>query len=84
MRAVLAIAAVLLVLVAVVAPHHHGGAYGDHACAACVFQGGESAHSETPDVSPSPVVAGAPAALVAQVAPGAPLGAVPGQSPPRA
>lgn len=82
-RVVLAIAAIVLVLTAAVAPHVHEGRLGSHACLACVAAGGEEAASQTPDVAPRPLVSGEvphfqPDAPVF----GLPLGAIPGQSPP--
>jgi len=83
-RTVLAAAMVLLVLGAALAPHSHEGRYGRHGCLACAMAGGDEARSETPRIEPLPALerprerhqARAPAA-------GFPLGAVPGQSPPR-
>lgn len=83
MRVVLAIAAIVLVLTAAVAPHVHEGRLGSHACLACVAAGGEEAAPQTPDVAPRPLPA-ADVVLAAPAAPvtGKPLGAVSGQSPP--
>jgi len=85
MRAALALLGVLAVLATAVAPHHHGGALGSHACAACVTRGGEPARDEAPDVAPpathARLVASPPRQATAS---GAPQGAVPGQSPPLA
>jgi hypothetical protein len=83
-RALLAAAAILLVLLTAVAPHAHEGTLGRHACVACTAAAGEEAGRATIDVAPKPVVA-----AVTQPAPeppvtGAPLGAIPGQSPPAA
>jgi hypothetical protein len=84
-RAVVAIAAAVLVLATGVAPHAHDGRLGSHACLACVTATGEAARPATPDVAPSlhatAELAQPPAS---QVTPGFPQGAVPGQSPPRA
>ena len=83
MRVAVAIALVVFALLGAVAPHEHGGAFGTHACAACVAAGGEEAGPLTLDVAPQVHLAqmvAAPAGLAP--APGAPLGAVPGQSPP--
>lgn len=85
MRSLLALAAVLLVLATGVAPHTHEGALGRHACVACVANGAEEAGCASPDVAPrqlgtEAVAAAAPAPPVT----GAPLGAIPGQSPPAA
>ncbi len=84
-RFVFAIATAVLVLLAAGAPHAHDGRLGTHACAACLAAGAEAASCETPDVAPRRLVV----AALPQVAPeppvtGAPLGAVPGQSPPAA
>ncbi len=83
MRAALALFAALLVLVAAGVPHHHDGVFGRHACVACTSGGAESAEPQTPDVAPAPsftpLAAEAPEGAPAT---GAPLGAVPGQSPP--
>ncbi|HZZ83689.1 MAG TPA: hypothetical protein VFE30_04055 [Anaeromyxobacteraceae bacterium] len=85
MRHVLAIALAVLVAVSAAAPHAHAGAFGDHACAACLAASAERAESATPDVAPRALP---PEALPREpgLAPvcGAPLGAVPGQSPPAA
>ncbi len=83
MRTSFALAAALLVLLTGAAPHTHNGALGRHACVACVASGGEEAVYAAPDVAPRPLVADA----VVDTAPappvtGAPLGAIPGQSPP--
>jgi hypothetical protein len=85
-RTSLAIVASMLVALAVAAPHvHHPGPYGSHACQACVVRGGEEAGPATPDVAPTPAPAEAvPAAPGPAPVSGLPLGAVPGQSPPRA
>ena len=85
MRAALAIATVVLVLLTAAAPHSHASHLGQHGCAACVTAGGEEAVRHTPRVAPL----AAPAADVlteprAVPASGAPLGAIPGQSPPAA
>jgi len=84
-RALLAAAAALLVLLTAVAPHAHESALGRHACVACVAAGGEEAVCTSPDVTPRRLAV----ATVTQSAPeppvtGAPLGAIPGQSPPAA
>ena len=85
MRLVFAIATAVLVLLAAVAPHAHHGQLGEHACAACLAASAEEASCETPDVAPRPQVV----VTLAETAPespvtGAPLGAIPGQSPPAA
>jgi hypothetical protein len=83
-RTALAIIIAVFVLLGAVAPHEHATPLGTHACAACIAAGAEEACVAAIDVAPRPVFASevrdtaspAPAA-------GAPLGAVPGQSPPR-
>ncbi|OFX25602.1 MAG: hypothetical protein A2V77_02485 [Anaeromyxobacter sp. RBG_16_69_14] len=84
-RSVLAVAAALLVLLTVMAPHAHGSAFGTHACVACALAGGVQAACETPDITPRAVTTVAlPDLLRARPDTGFPLGAIPGQSPPRA
>ena len=84
MRSVLAIAAATVLLLGVAAPHHHGGSGGVHECVSCTVGGALEARDTTPTLSPPPpvrvVVATGP---VADPVTGFPLGAVPGQSPPR-
>jgi hypothetical protein len=78
-------ALVAFVLLGAAAPHEHAGPLGAHACAACVAAGGEAASAATPAVAPRLVVVSdvsEPGSVVSAV--GAPLGAVPGQSPPLA
>jgi hypothetical protein len=85
-RGLVALASALLILVSATAPHVHSSALGTHACLACVAAGGEEAAPTSPDVAPRRVVA-APldeCALPEPPVTGAPLGAVPGQSPPAA
>ncbi len=85
MRVAFAIVTAVLVLLSAAAPHHHGGPFGSHECAACVARSGEAACAQTPDVAPGAACAGEPEPLVSKfVAVGAPLGAIPGQSPPPA
>ena len=85
MRVLVAIATAAMLLAGVAAPHHHAGPAGEHECVACTVGGGLVARDETPRIAPAPVffvaVAAAPAGVPAS---GAPLGAVPGQSPPLA
>jgi hypothetical protein len=82
-RAVLALAVAVLVASGAVASHAHAGPSGTHGCQACVAGSGEEAGSASPDLAPLPRVAEVPPAPPGP-APvfGAPLGAVPGQSPP--
>ncbi len=85
LRNVLAIVLAALVAFSAAAPHAHAGALGDHACAACLAASAETAESATPDVAPRALP---PEALPREPGldpvTGAPLGAVPGQSPPAA
>jgi len=85
MRTALAAALSLYLALVAVAPHAHGlaGGHGAEECAVCVARGGEVAGPVVPDLAPSPLPVGA-VALRPGLAPvvGAPLGAVPGQSPP--
>ncbi len=84
MRRVVALTLSAVLLALCWAPHVHHGPEGDHDCPACIARTADAAHTETPDVAPVRVaflvvVVGAPD----QRAPdGAPLGAIPGQSPP--
>ena len=84
MRILVAIATAALLLVGVAAPHHHAASGGVHECVACTVGGGLEARDETPRLAPPPP---APAVLASGPATdpvtGFPLGAVPGQSPPR-
>jgi hypothetical protein len=85
MRVAAALLTALLALAVAVAPHHHAGSEGSHACAACVLRAAEEAPPASPDLSPRPAVDGELAPASAGRSPGgAPLGAVPGQSPPAA
>ena len=83
-RAALAIAIVGFVLLGAAAPHEHATPLGTHACAACVTAGAEEPCAPVVDLAPRPLFA-AEVRDTASPAPaaGAPLGAVPGQSPPR-
>lgn len=87
-RRTIALSAALLAaaLVALAwAPHVHAGPRGAHECAACVVRGAEAASSEPVELAPAFVRF--VAAAIAPVEPprtGAPLGAIPGQSPPAA
>ncbi|HSN93090.1 MAG TPA: hypothetical protein VLS93_17800 [Anaeromyxobacteraceae bacterium] len=83
MRAALAAALALLVLLGAAAPHVHAGPRGDHDCLACTARGAEEARAQAPDLRPAARPEG-PAPRRPGLAPvtGAPLGAVPGQSPP--
>ncbi len=82
MRAIVAATLALLVVLAAGVPHEHVR-HGASECIACAVGQGGVAHDETPDVAPAVVVVAAPQ-LEPRQAPvsGAPLGAIPGQSPP--
>jgi hypothetical protein len=65
------------------APHVHAGVRGENECAACIVRTAEPVADQPLELAPPP--AGRAAAVVAPAQPlpaGAPLGAVPGQSPP--
>ncbi len=83
MRAVVALL-LSAVLVALSGAHHlHHGIRGDHDCPACQARTVDAARTETPDLVPEPVrFVGIVLGPVEIVPAGAPLGAVPGQSPP--
>ncbi|WP_242342736.1 hypothetical protein [Anaeromyxobacter terrae] len=85
MRALVATALAAYLALTAVAPHVHledPGSSG-HPCAVCVSRIGEVATRATPELTPSPLVTGE-VVLSPGLPPvaGAPLGAVPGQSPP--
>lgn len=86
MRALLAAAALLTVLSAAVSPHAHlGGSHPEERCAACVMRAADAVGCAIPDLEPADAPAGeAPAEPAPPPVTGAPLGAVPGQSPPSA
>ena len=85
MRAVVALVLAAVLLALSWAPHvHHHGAQGDHECPACVARNADAARYEVPDLAPVRVVF-VGVAVVAPIEPastGAPLGSIPGQSPP--
>ncbi|HEY6005320.1 MAG TPA: hypothetical protein VIV57_20740 [Anaeromyxobacter sp.] len=85
MRALVAAFLALGLAVVAAIPHGHPAGQGGADCTACVARHGDVARSETPDVAPQVEHA---EAVVAEpgIAPvtGAPLGAIPGQSPPAA
>lgn len=85
MRALAAAALALVLVLAAVAPHVHAVDHAGSGCAVCLARHGDVARDETPDVAPR-VFEAAPLAPAPTLAPvtGAPLGAVPGQSPPGA
>jgi hypothetical protein len=83
MRALLAAGLALFLVLLAGAPHAH--AHGAEECAVCLVRQGDAARDETPDVAPcAPVVGDATGAPELSPVHGAPLGAVPGQSPPAA
>lgn len=83
MRTLVAALMAAIVLALAWAPHVHEGPQGDHGCAACLVRGAEAAPSELPDLAPRQAIRLAPAAAPITAEPdGAPLGAIPGQSPP--
>ncbi len=85
MRSALAVLTAVLIALAAAAPHSHLGPQGSNGCQACVVRGAEEAGCATPDVAPLPVPAGdVPAPPGLPPVYGLPLGAIPGQSPPRA
>ncbi len=84
MRVAVAATLVLLLALAVVTPHVHTASSPEE-CAACVVRGGEVAQSQVPEVAPLPAAVGELAVpLPSRPGEGAPLGAIPGQSPPHA
>jgi hypothetical protein len=84
-RSALAILAAVLMALTAAAPHVHSGPGGSQGCMACLARGAEEAGSATPDVRPAQAPAEpAQAALGLPPVAGFPLGAIPGQSPPRA
>ncbi len=84
MRALLATGLALALALSAAAPHVHVEAQGPEHCTACLVRGGvEPACTQTPDVAPLDLPAGE--VVLPPAAPpvsGAPLGAIPGQSPP--
>ncbi len=83
MRALVAAGLALLFVLASGVPHEHVRANAADQCIACAVGQGSAAHHETPDVAPATVVEAAPSPEPGPApVSGAPLGAVPGQSPP--
>jgi hypothetical protein len=82
MRALVAAVLALALLATVAAPHVHA-ASGTDECAVCVLRHTDAATVEVPDVAPAVHAAG-DVVLAPGFPPvtGAPLGAIPGQSPP--
>lgn len=85
MRALAAAALALVLVLAAVAPHVHAVDHAGSGCAVCLARHGDVARDETPDVAPRALHAEC-VAVEPGLAPvfGAPLGAIPGQSPPAA
>jgi hypothetical protein len=82
-RVLLAIAATVLLLAGLAAPHHHAAPGSTHDCVACTVGAGLEAADATPALPPPAWHREARAAGPgADPVTGAPLGAVPGQSPP--
>ena len=85
MRAVVAAVLVLTLVVAAAGPHVHAHALAGDECAVCTLRHTAPPRTELPDVAPVVIVAGDPSAAPGlPPVSGAPLGAVPGQSPPAA
>ena len=84
MRAVVAATLALLLAATVALPHVHTVSTGQE-CAACVVRSGTVAESQVPSLAPLPLAIGEVVPVLQSLSgEGAPLGAVPGQSPPRA
>jgi hypothetical protein len=85
MRAVLAACMAVFLLVVAAGPHVHAGPDGADGCAVCVARHADVPVDVTPELAPreAPPVEAVSEPGRSPVA-GAPLGAVPGQSPPRA
>ncbi|HEY6099900.1 MAG TPA: hypothetical protein VIW03_10750 [Anaeromyxobacter sp.] len=83
MRALVAAFLALGLVLTVAVPHVHAAGHGGSECAVCVARHGDVARSETPDLAPQ-VLHAEPVQMRPAFGPvtGAPLGAVPGQSPP--
>jgi hypothetical protein len=82
MRALVAAALVVVLAVSTAAPHVHVASNRDD-CATCVLRHADVPHSEAPDVAPAVHETG-DVVLSPGLPPvsGAPLGSIPGQSPP--
>lgn len=83
MRALLAAGLVLVLALGAAAPHEHAGTPESEDCAACIVRSADVPGEEAPELAPGLAPEGA-AALAPGLPPvsGAPLGAIPGQSPP--
>jgi hypothetical protein len=83
MRALVAATLALMVVLAAGAPHEHLRGHGAADCIACAVGQGDAACDQTPDVAPAAVVSSPPPSEPGtDPVSGAPLGAIPGQSPP--
>ncbi|MGC3999598.1 MAG: hypothetical protein QM767_19990 [Anaeromyxobacter sp.] len=83
MRALLAAGLAVFLALTAAAPHVHSGPAGTHGCAVCVAGSSDVATSSTPDVAPPTAWPEREVAVpAASPVTGAPLGAIPGQSPP--
>jgi hypothetical protein len=85
-RLALAAIVTLSLLAAAVSPHAHAGdRHSEQRCAACAVRGADAASHQVPDLAPLDVPAGdaSPEPGPSPVT-GAPQGAIPGPSPPRA
>ncbi len=84
LRSLVAAGLALFLVLTAGTPHVHDGPHGADDCVACVARHADVAHFEAPDLAPAPTPT-----VEVQRAPGlapvtgAPLGAIPGQSPPR-
>lgn len=83
MRALVAAVLAFGLVLTVAVPHVHAAGNRSGECTVCVARHGDVAHSEMPDVAPA-VLHAEPLPIEPALAPvtGAPLGAIPGQSPP--
>lgn len=85
MRAVVAAVLALALVLAAGAPHVHAQVVAGDECTVCTLRHTAPPRTEIPDVAPVVIVAGDPSAAPGlPPVSGAPLGAVPGQSPPAA
>jgi hypothetical protein len=78
-----AVVVAVAVSIAAAAPHVHAVRHAGEECVLCLARTGEVARSETPEVAPVLQPAGEPCRSPGlPPVSGAPLGAIPGQSPP--
>lgn len=85
MRALLAAGLALLLALGATAPHDHAAASHSEDCAACLVRSADVPGEPAPELAPGVAPEGAPAAAPGlPPVSGAPLGAIPGQSPPAA